>query len=171
MQKAALQRKFGVAGWAPRKRLSPDAVEGIRALHAQYPDTWTTPVLAERFEVSAEAMRRILKGKWRPSEAEAEARRARWDRRGETIWGRMVELGVKPPKRWREMGVGVGVGVGAGTARDGEEAKEDGDRRGGRGRAVARGDEWSHDVDANVDRAETGRRPGQARESLAERIL
>jgi hypothetical protein len=104
-QKRALQQKFGEQGWSPRKRLSPDALEGIRALHAQYPEKFTTPVLADQFKVSPEAIRRILRSKWRPDEAEESSRRQRWDKRGETIWRQMVELGVKPPKRWREMGV------------------------------------------------------------------
>lgn len=105
IQKDALQRKFGEAHWQPRKRLSPDALDGIRAVHAQYPDTYTTPVLANHFKVSPEAIRRILKSKWRPSEEEAEERRDRWNKRGEKIWSQMVELGVKPPKKWREMGI------------------------------------------------------------------
>ncbi|MCJ1367055.1 Required for respiratory growth protein 9 mitochondrial [Acarospora aff. strigata] len=105
VQKHALQKKFGEQGWSPRKRLSPDALEGIRALHAQYPDKFTTPLLADQFKVSPEAIRRILRSKWRPNEAEESSRRQRWDKRGEIIWGQMVELGVKPPKRWREMGI------------------------------------------------------------------
>ncbi|KAI9869425.1 MAG: Required for respiratory growth protein 9 mitochondrial [Trichoglossum hirsutum] len=106
IQKGALQAKFGSSGWSPRKRLSPDALDGIRALNAQFPDKYTTPVLAELFKVSPEAIRRILKSKWRPSDEETEERRSRWAKRGEKIWGRMVELGVKPPKKWREMGIG-----------------------------------------------------------------
>ncbi|KAL8904607.1 MAG: hypothetical protein Q9207_003162 [Kuettlingeria erythrocarpa] len=106
IQKNALKTKFRTEGWAPRKRLSPDALEGIRALHAQFPDRYTTPVLADQFEVSAEAIRRILKSKWRPNDEETLNRRTRWDKRGERIWSKMVALGVKPPKRWREMGVG-----------------------------------------------------------------
>lgn len=105
VQKHALQQKFGQQGWSPRKRLSPDALEGIRALHAQYPEKFTTPVLADQFKVSPEAIRRILRSKWRPDEVEEISRRQRWDKRGESIWRQMVELGVKPPKRWREMGV------------------------------------------------------------------
>ena len=106
VQKSALAEKFGDQGWSPRKRLSPDALEGIRALNSQYPQTYTTPTLADRFKVSPDAIRRILKSKWRPNEQEEEDRRRRWDKRGEGIWGQMVELGVKPPKKWREMGVG-----------------------------------------------------------------
>ncbi|MCJ1244067.1 Required for respiratory growth protein 9 mitochondrial [Trapelia coarctata] len=112
IQKAALEQKFGSTGWEPRKRLSPDALDGIRAIHAQYPETYTTEALAERFKVSPEAIRRILKSKWRPNEEEDVSRRQRWQKRGEAIWGQMVELGVKPPKKWREMGVGRKSGVG-----------------------------------------------------------
>lgn len=106
IQKSALEEKFGEKGWAPRKRLSPDALEGIRALHAQYPQDYTTATLADQFKVSPEAIRRILKSKWRPDEDEDVDRRKRWEKRGETIWGQMVQLGVKPPKKWRSMGVG-----------------------------------------------------------------
>ena len=105
-QKKALSEKFGPTGWLPRKRLSPDTLEGIRALHAQYPDKFTTPILADQFKVSPEAIRRILKSKWRPKDVEAERRRRRWEKRGETIWSQMVEMGIKPPKKWRDMGVG-----------------------------------------------------------------
>lgn len=106
IQKQALSEKFGPSGWAPRKRLSPDALEGIRALHAQYPEKYTTPELAQQFAVSPEAIRRILKSKWKPNEEEEVDRRRRWDKRGEAIWSKMVEIGIKPPKKWRQMGVG-----------------------------------------------------------------
>lgn len=105
-QKKALSEKFGPTGWLPRKRLSPDTLEGIRALHAQYPDKFTTPILADQFKVSPEAIRRILKSRWRPKDEEEERRRRRWEKRGETIWSQMVEMGIKPPKKWRDMGVG-----------------------------------------------------------------
>ena len=107
IQKQALAEKFGSAHWAPRKRLSPDALDGIRKLHAQYPEKYTTPELARQFEVSPEAIRRILKSKWRPSDEEEADRRRRWDNRGQAIWSKKAELGVKPPKKWREMGIGI----------------------------------------------------------------
>ncbi|KAF6237894.1 hypothetical protein HO173_004095 [Letharia columbiana] len=105
-QKSALSEKFGPRGWLPRKRLSPDTLEGIRALHAQQPDKFTTPILADQFKVSPEAIRRILKSKWRPKDEEEERRRQRWEKRGENIWSQLVEIGIKPPKKWRDMGVG-----------------------------------------------------------------
>ena len=105
IQKKALSEKFGPTGWLPRKRLSPDTLEGIRALHAQYPDRFTTPILADQFKVSPEAIRRILKSRWRPNDEEEETRRRRWEKRGVNIWSQMVQMGIKPPKKWREMGV------------------------------------------------------------------
>lgn len=106
VQKSVLAEKFGHTGWLPRKRLSPDTLEGIRALHAQYPEKYTTPVLADQFEVSPEAIRRILKSQWRPNDKEEDERRKRWNKRGETIWTEMAEMGVKPPKKWRRKGIG-----------------------------------------------------------------
>ena len=96
-QKEALKNKFK-EGWNPMKKLSPDALEGIRHLHAMAPDKFTTPVLAQEFKVSPEAIRRILKSKWRPSEEDMEYRRERWLRRSDRIWSQMVELGIRPPK-------------------------------------------------------------------------
>lgn len=94
-QKDALDKKFP-NGWNPPKKLSPDALEGIRHLHATAPDRFTTSVLAEEFKISPEAIRRILKSRWRPSETEAEDRRKRWEKRHERIWSRMAELGLRP---------------------------------------------------------------------------
>ncbi|EAW18795.1 mitochondrial ribosome assembly protein RRG9 [Aspergillus fischeri NRRL 181] len=98
IQKEALKKKFK-EGWNPPKKLSPDALEGIRHLHAVAPDRFTTPVLAEQFQVSPEAIRRILKSKWRPSPEEMEKRRERWERRHDRIWSQMSELGLRRPKR------------------------------------------------------------------------
>lgn len=120
-QKVALKEKLGGQAWNPRKKLSPDTMEGIRHLHSTQPSRFTTPVLSQHFKVSPEAIRRILKSKWQPSDEEQEARMQRWDKRGERIWSNMVEMGVKPPKVWREMGVG--------RSTDGERPKWKGRRR------------------------------------------
>ncbi|EHK15960.1 uncharacterized protein TRIVIDRAFT_137996, partial [Trichoderma virens Gv29-8] len=95
LQKAALKEKFP-EGWQPRKRLSPDALAGIRALNAQFPDVYTTDALADKFQVSAEAIRRILKSKWRPSVDEEEERQQRWFKRGKQVWEQKAALGIKP---------------------------------------------------------------------------
>ncbi|KAH6608082.1 hypothetical protein Trco_004395 [Trichoderma cornu-damae] len=104
LQKAALKEKFP-EGWQPRKRLSPDALAGIRALNAQFPDVYTTNALAEKFQVSPEAIRRILKSSWRPSGQEDEDRQQRWFRRGKQVWEQKAALGIKPPQRWRMEGI------------------------------------------------------------------
>jgi hypothetical protein len=63
-------------------------------------------VLKKRFQISYEALRRIVKGKWKPSESEAEDRRKRWEKRGDTVWEALADEGHKPPRKWRERGVG-----------------------------------------------------------------
>jgi len=104
VQKEALKKRFGEEGWNPRKRLSPDTLEGIRMLHEQDPERYSTPVLAEQFKVSPEAIRRILKSKWRPSPEQVQDRRERWARRHDRIWDRQAELGLRP-KRKKEKSV------------------------------------------------------------------
>ena len=132
-QKAALTTKFPV-GWIPRKRLSPDTLDGIRTLHAQYPTKYTTPVLASQFKVSPEAIRRILKSKWRPSDEEEEGRVKRWENRGKSIWEGLAEVGLKPPRKWREMGIRKRVAPpGVGKVRWGENRRERRMREEGRG--------------------------------------
>jgi hypothetical protein len=105
IQKAALREKFGSIKWDPTKRLSPDSLNGIRALHASDPGTYSTEMLAHNFQVSPEAIRRILKSKWRPSEDEARDRLERWERRGARKWEAMAEEGMRPPRRWRAQGI------------------------------------------------------------------
>lgn len=107
IHKAAMKEKFP-EGWNPQKRLSPDAMSGIRALHQQMPEMYTTRVLADHFKVSPEAIRRILKSKWQPSADTQTDREMRWFRRGERVWSRYAELGVKPPRKWRDEGIGRG---------------------------------------------------------------
>ncbi|KAK1826298.1 hypothetical protein QBC39DRAFT_335115 [Podospora conica] len=103
-QKEALKEKFP-EGWQPRKRLSPDALAGIRALHAEFPDIYTTEELANKFEVSPENIRRILRSKWEPSADEEIERQERWFNRGKKVWSRWAELGKKPPRKWRAEGI------------------------------------------------------------------
>ncbi|KAL1838980.1 hypothetical protein VTJ49DRAFT_2025 [Mycothermus thermophilus] len=104
IQKEALKKKFP-EGWNPRKRLSPDAVIGIRLLHKQFPEEYTTEVLSQKFEVSPEAIRRILRSKWTPSPEEDEDRQRRWFERGKKVWSNWAALGKKPPRKWRAEGI------------------------------------------------------------------
>ncbi|PSS19980.1 hypothetical protein M430DRAFT_34409 [Amorphotheca resinae ATCC 22711] len=105
--KQALKEKFP-NGWNPRRRLSPDALAGIRALHAQMPEVYTTSALAANFKVSPEDIRRILKSKWTPDPEEESDRQRRWFNRGKQIYAKHAAMGQKPPRRWRELGIGNG---------------------------------------------------------------
>ncbi|KAK5045979.1 hypothetical protein LTR84_008765 [Exophiala bonariae] len=103
IQKKGLLQKFKEEGWQPRKKLSPDTIEGIRGLHEQDPEKYSTPNLAEHFKVSPEAIRRILKSNFRPTEAQMQERRVRWAKRHDRIWDQKVQLGLRPPRKmdWR----------------------------------------------------------------------
>ena len=57
-------------GWNPPRKLSREAMDGLRALHAHDPETFSTPVLAARFRVSPEAVRRVLRSRWMPKPEE-----------------------------------------------------------------------------------------------------
>ncbi|KAJ7126066.1 hypothetical protein C8R44DRAFT_119314 [Mycena epipterygia] len=61
----ALKEEFP-EGWNPPRKLSREAMDGLRQLHRVNPETFSTPVLAERFKISPEAVRRILKSRWTP---------------------------------------------------------------------------------------------------------
>src|SRR6266404_8364906 len=69
--RVSMKTKFP-EGWAPPHKLSRAAMDGLRALHAHDPDSFSTPILAEKFRVSAEAVRRILKSKWQPTKEQGD---------------------------------------------------------------------------------------------------
>lgn len=71
-----MKRKYP-EGFNPPSRLSREAMDVVRRLHASDPEKFTTPALAKQFKISAEGIRRILKSKWRPSAAKVERERAR----------------------------------------------------------------------------------------------
>ncbi|CUS13054.1 unnamed protein product [Tuber aestivum] len=96
VQKAALQKKFGMA-WAPRKKLSPKARDWVKELHCSVPEL-TTQKLSEIFRVSPDAIRRILKSKWTPSPEEAQDRERRWRNRQERVWERWTDAGCVQTK-------------------------------------------------------------------------
>ncbi|KAI9569956.1 hypothetical protein HD554DRAFT_2008236, partial [Boletus coccyginus] len=54
-------------GWNPTRKLSRGAMDGLRSLHALDEDTFSCAVLADKFKISPEAVRRILRSKWEPS--------------------------------------------------------------------------------------------------------
>ncbi|KAK5072937.1 Required for respiratory growth protein 9 mitochondrial [Lithohypha guttulata] len=99
-QRNAMKEKFP-EGWSPRKKLSPDAMEGIRGLHAQDSVKYSTAILAEQFKISPEAIRRILRSKWMGKQAEEkmDERRERWAKRHDRIWDQKAELGLMPRRK------------------------------------------------------------------------
>ena len=60
-------------------------MDGVRTLHAEDPVQFSTAALAKRFSVSPESIRRILKSRWQPSDAERVDRELRWKKRGERL--------------------------------------------------------------------------------------
>ncbi|KAI5292839.1 Required for respiratory growth protein 9 mitochondrial, partial [Ascosphaera acerosa] len=101
VHREASKRKFP-EGWHPHRKVSPDTMELMRAMHRANPAVYSTPQLAQEFRLSPEAVRRILKSKWRPTGEEAEERRARWEKRGARIWAHMAELGLRPKTKETE---------------------------------------------------------------------
>ena len=60
-------RKTFPEGWAPPRKLSREAMDAVRQLHRFDPKKFNTPMIADKFKISPEAVRRILKSKWEPS--------------------------------------------------------------------------------------------------------
>ena len=63
--------------WSPKRKLSREAIEGVRLLHAKDPAHFSVKALSERFGVSVEGMRRILHSSWQPSPEAAQRQNAR----------------------------------------------------------------------------------------------
>lgn len=76
--KLSLKEKFEGAEWRPKRRVSREAMEGIRLLHRDFPDTFTTQRLGEEFQIGPEAVRRILKSKWVPSTTKRRPKSQAW---------------------------------------------------------------------------------------------
>lgn len=79
-----MKKKFP-KGWRPPMTLSRESMTGIRILHNARPDIFSTPVLAAKFKISPEAVRRILKSKWVPDKAR-EAQLLAKERTSKQIW-------------------------------------------------------------------------------------
>jgi len=84
LHRERMKRSFP-EGWSPPHKLSRQAMGGLRVLHMHDPHTFSTPTLAEKFRVSPEAVRRILRGKWEPS-PEQRARLLRREMRERESW-------------------------------------------------------------------------------------
>lgn len=71
-----MKRKYP-QGFDPPSRLSREAMDIVRRLHASDPEKHSTPALAKQFKISAEGVRRILKSNWKPSPEKLDRERAR----------------------------------------------------------------------------------------------
>ncbi|KAF8884913.1 hypothetical protein CPB84DRAFT_1964889 [Gymnopilus junonius] len=60
-------RKTFPEGWSPPRKLSREAMDALRQLNRIDPENFTTALLADKFKISPEAVRRILKSKWEPT--------------------------------------------------------------------------------------------------------
>ncbi|KIM70748.1 hypothetical protein SCLCIDRAFT_1206918 [Scleroderma citrinum Foug A] len=80
-------------GWNPERKVSREAMEALRSLHALDNETFTTPLLASKFKISPEAVRRILRSKWEPSKEKRAklAERERKDREERVVRSRIEE--------------------------------------------------------------------------------
>ncbi|OAV87878.1 hypothetical protein PTTG_09179 [Puccinia triticina 1-1 BBBD Race 1] len=67
VHKEALRRNFP-EGWNPPKKISRPSMALLRTLHRTDPHQFSLPVLSEKFKISPEAVRRILKSKWEPTQ-------------------------------------------------------------------------------------------------------
>ncbi|GAA5960047.1 hypothetical protein JCM3765_006146 [Sporobolomyces pararoseus] len=93
--KLALKEKFP-QGWAPPKRISREAMDLLRTLHKVDPNVNSVPVLAQRFKISPEAVRRVLKSRFELSRGEREKREIR--RKEERQ--RQIESGDHQTEAW-----------------------------------------------------------------------
>ncbi|XP_078056047.1 neugrin [Mustelus asterias] len=61
-----IQIELGLSGPPPRS-LTTEAMEQIRFLRTKFPEEWSVSQLAEGFSVSEDAIRRVLRSKFKPS--------------------------------------------------------------------------------------------------------
>ena len=87
VHRQAMKKAFP-EGWAPARKLSREAMDGLRQLHHIDPDTFSTSVLSQRFRISPEAVRRILKSKWEPTREQ----RAKWAEKERVRRGNFITL-------------------------------------------------------------------------------
>ncbi|AJT05674.1 Rrg9p [Saccharomyces cerevisiae YJM1419] len=83
-QKMAVRKKLQGQRWNPPKKISQEQMEALRLLKFNFPEL-TASDLADRFKISPEAVRRILKSNWKRTDEENNNTYERWKRRGERI--------------------------------------------------------------------------------------
>ncbi|EJU02395.1 hypothetical protein DACRYDRAFT_37280, partial [Dacryopinax primogenitus] len=64
--RASLKERFP-EGWNPPRKISREAMNALRLFHQQDPEQFSVPMLAAKFLISPEAVRRILRSRWQPT--------------------------------------------------------------------------------------------------------
>lgn len=95
-QMFALQEKFP-EGWDPKKKLSRDQMAELREIKTARPNI-TNDELSSLFKVSPEAIRRILKSRWRPNADKSKQLNERWIRRGQRLGAKQIRQGPAKPR-------------------------------------------------------------------------
>ncbi|GAA99217.1 uncharacterized protein L969DRAFT_93680 [Mixia osmundae IAM 14324] len=80
VHREALREQFP-AGWNPARKVSRMQMADIRELHAMDPIAYATPILANGYKISPEAVRRILKSRWQPDLERADEMQAQWEKK------------------------------------------------------------------------------------------
>ncbi|KZO94179.1 hypothetical protein CALVIDRAFT_484619, partial [Calocera viscosa TUFC12733] len=62
----ARMRELYPSGWSPPRKISREAMNVLRVFHQEDPEQFGVQDLAERFQISTEAVRRILRSRWQP---------------------------------------------------------------------------------------------------------
>ena len=84
---ACLENQPKAEPWEPAKKLTYDAMAGLKALYKNDPQTWTVGALSHKFGISWEAVRRILKSNWQERKVSASKRQTEAALEG-TKWGK-----------------------------------------------------------------------------------
>lgn len=79
-----IKKKIKGERWNPSKKLSQTSMDNVRLLKEQMPHL-TSSDLAKHFEISPDAIRRILKNKFKRTEEDSKRIQERWERRGKMI--------------------------------------------------------------------------------------
>ncbi|KAG7448777.1 uncharacterized protein BT62DRAFT_965360 [Guyanagaster necrorhizus] len=98
----AMRKRFP-DGWNPPRKISREAMDGLRELHQFDRAKFNTEVLADKFKISPDAVRRILKGRWEPSRERRIEMRAK-ERKGTAEFVRLSQLRerLEAEKLWKE---------------------------------------------------------------------
>ncbi|OMH80064.1 Required for respiratory growth protein 9, mitochondrial [Zancudomyces culisetae] len=65
-------KRLGNGHWNPKKKVSRETMEKMRMLHNQYPDVFDIKRLSTDYRISFEAVRRILRSKFTPTDKRAQ---------------------------------------------------------------------------------------------------